>query len=70
MSTFRPKRGLVYEPSAQPGENYPDTLENFLRPRLDKVHSKVVVLDSSGGPPAPHKRGTHEETQAHRQSTQ
>ena len=60
---FRPKLKLLEDPKLPPGYHYEDTLENFLRPRLDKVPSSVVVLDTSGGPPAPHTQEANEETQ-------
>lgn len=63
MSNFRPKMSLLGGSKGPPDENYPDTLENFLRPRLDKVHSNSVVLDSSGELEAPHTPEDHEETQ-------
>jgi len=60
---FRPKNGILSAPKLPPGQYYEDTLENFLKPRLDKVHSKVVVLDSSRELEAPHTQEDNEETQ-------
>lgn len=60
---FRPKMSLLGGSPSPPGQYYEDTLENFLRPRLDKVPSSVVVLDTSGGPPAPHTQEANEETE-------
>ena len=64
---FRPKIKLMGEPSAPPGYNYEDTLENFLRLSLDKGEELVVVLDTSGGQEAPTDKEEHETTQAHHQ---
>lgn len=64
---FRPKIKLMGEPSAPPGYNYPDTLENFLKPRLDKGKVGVVVSKDSGSSKPPNKRGKHETTQTHHQ---
>jgi len=59
MSNFRPKNGILGSSKSSPDEYYPDTLENFLRPRLDKVHSKMVDCISSGEPEAPHTQEEH-----------
>ena len=60
---FRPKISLLGEPPAPPGQYYEDTLENFLKPRLDKGQASMVDCISSGELEAPHKQEAHEETQ-------
>lgn len=64
---FRPKNGILSTPELPPGQYYEDTLENFLRPRLDKVSKAVVDCISSGEPEAPHTQEDHEEAQTHHQ---
>lgn len=67
---FRPKIKMLGEPTAPPGYNYEDTLENFLRPRLDKGQASMVDCISSGGQEAPTDKEAHETTQAHHQDKQ
>lgn len=64
---FRPKIKMLGEPPAPPGQYYEDTLENFLKPRLDKGQRSVVVYNSSGGQEAPTDKEDNETTQAHHQ---
>lgn len=60
---FRPKLKLLEDPKLPPGYRYEDTLENFLRPRLDKGQASMVDCISSGELEAPHTQEANEETQ-------